>query len=38
MSSSSSSADPIRLLSDLARETYNAERNDSATNPGPQGE
>jgi oxalate decarboxylase len=36
MSSSSSSADPTRLLSDLARETYNAERNDSATNPGPQ--
>jgi hypothetical protein len=36
MSSSSSSADPTRPLSDLARETYNAERNDSATNPGPQ--
>jgi hypothetical protein len=36
MSSSSSSADPTRLLSDLARETYIAERNDSATNPGPQ--
>jgi hypothetical protein len=31
-----SSTDPTRLLSDLARETYNVERNDSATNPGPQ--
>jgi hypothetical protein len=36
MSSSSSSADPTRLFSNLARETYNAERNGSATNPGPQ--
>jgi oxalate decarboxylase len=36
MSPSSSRADPTRLLGDLARETYNAERNDSATNPGPQ--
>jgi oxalate decarboxylase len=34
--SSSPASDPARLLSDLARETYNAERNDSASNPGPQ--
>jgi oxalate decarboxylase len=33
--SSSAKADPTRLLSDLARETYKAERNDSASNPGP---
>ena len=32
----SSSPVPARLLSGLARETYNAERNDSASNPGPQ--
>ncbi len=36
MMSSSSSYDPTRLLSGLARETYSAERNDSASNPGPQ--
>ncbi|HET6238638.1 MAG TPA: cupin domain-containing protein [Acetobacteraceae bacterium] len=34
--SSSIAPDPTRLLSDLACETYNAERNDSASNPGPQ--
>lgn len=34
--SSSLAFDPTRLLGDLARETYNAERNDSASNPGPQ--
>jgi oxalate decarboxylase len=34
--SSSIAPDPTRLLSDLARETYNAERNESASNPGPQ--
>src|SRR5208282_663047 len=33
---SSPNSDPTRLLSDLARETYNAERNNSASNPGPQ--
>jgi oxalate decarboxylase len=33
---SSSPYDPTRLLNDLARETYAAERNDSASNPGPQ--
>jgi oxalate decarboxylase len=33
--SSASSSDPRRLLGDLARGTYNAERNDSANNPGP---
>jgi oxalate decarboxylase len=32
----SSSYDPNRLLGELARETYSAERNDSASNPGPQ--
>lgn len=36
MMSSSSSYDPTRLLNGLARETYGAERNDSASNPGPQ--
>ena len=34
--SSHSASDPAGLLGDLARETYNAERNDSASNPGPQ--
>lgn len=30
-----SKPDPSRLLGTLSRETYNAERNDSASNPGP---
>ncbi len=33
--SKSPASDPTLLLGDLARETYNAERNDSASNPGP---
>ncbi len=33
---SPSASDPTKLLGDLARETYNAERNESASNPGPQ--
>jgi oxalate decarboxylase len=32
----SSTINPRQLLSDLARETFNAERNNSASNPGPQ--
>jgi oxalate decarboxylase len=34
--SSSFTSDPTRLLSSLALETYKAERNESASNPGPQ--
>jgi oxalate decarboxylase len=34
--SSSRISDPARLFSSVALETYNAERNDSASNPGPQ--
>jgi oxalate decarboxylase len=33
---SSRASNPTKVLSALARETYNAERNNSASNPGPQ--
>src|SRR5277367_4960717 len=33
---SSRASNPTKVLNALARETYNAERNDSASNPGPQ--
>ena len=36
MMSSSFSSDLTRLFSSLALETYKAERNESASNPGPQ--
>jgi oxalate decarboxylase len=34
--SSSFSSDPTRIFSGLALDTYKAERNESASNPGPQ--